>query len=204
MKRQLLACLTGCFFVVSLCAAQGPGDRNALAEQALREFREREFAAAERDFRSLTKSDPSDLYAQTYLGHALFRQEKFADATVPYEKAHELEVNGNKLSVEEHRLLVDQLVMSYGMGGQLKKAQELLDGAVRQDPDYPLNYYNLACAFAENGDKGKVLANLDLAFQRKANVLKREQMPDPRSDSSFQKYVRDPDFISLMKKFGYQ
>jgi hypothetical protein len=29
-------------------------------------------------------------------------------------------------------------------------------------------------------------------------------MPDPRSDSSFQKYVRDPDFVSLMKKLGYQ
>ena len=94
---------------------------------------------------------------------------------------------------------VDQLVMSYGMGGQIKKAHELLDSAVRQDPDYTLNYYNLACAFAEDGDKSKVLANLDLAFRWKANVLKGEQMPDPRSDSSFQKYVRDPDFVSLMK-----
>ena len=68
----------------------------------------------------------------------------------------------------------------------------------------PLNYYNRACAFAEEGDKSKALTNLDLAFQRKANVLHGEQMPDPRADSSFQKYVRDPDFVSLMKKLGYQ
>jgi predicted Zn-dependent protease len=204
MKRQLLACLTGCLLGVSLCAAQEPGGRSALAEQARREFRERKFDAAERDFRELTKSDASDLYAQTYLGHSLFRQEKFAEAIAPYEKAHELERSGKKLSVEEHRVLVDQLVMSYGMGGQIKKAHELLDSAIRQDPDYPLNYYNLACAFAEDGDKSKVLANLDLAFRWKANVLKGEQMPDPRSDSSFQKYVRDPDFVSLMKKLGYQ
>ena len=68
----------------------------------------------------------------------------------------------------------------------------------------PLNYYNRACAFAEEGDKSKALTNLDLAFQRKANVLHGEQMPDPRAYSSFQKYVRDPDFVSLMKKLGYQ
>jgi tetratricopeptide (TPR) repeat protein len=201
---KLLSCLTGCLFGVSLCTAQEPGGRNALAEQARREFRERMFDAAERDFRALTKSDASDLYAQTYLGHSLFRQEKFADAIAPYEQAHELERSGKKLSAEEHRVLVDQLVMSYGMGGQLKKAHKLLDGAIRQDPDYPLNYYNLACAFAEEGDKGKMIANLDLAFQRKGNVLSGEQMPDPRSDLSFQKYVRDPDFVSLMKKLGYR
>jgi len=29
-------------------------------------------------------------------------------------------------------------------------------------------------------------------------------MPDPRSDSSFQKYVRDDDFLKLMKEFGYK
>jgi hypothetical protein len=30
------------------------------------------------------------------------------------------------------------------------------------------------------------------------------RMLDPRSDSSFQKYARDPDFVGLMKKLGYQ
>jgi hypothetical protein len=71
-----------------------------------------------------------------------------------------------------------------------------------RDPEYPLNYYNLACTFAEQGSKAKMLANLDLAFQRKSNVLKGEQMPDPVTDQSFQRYVRDPDFISLMRKLG--
>jgi hypothetical protein len=59
------------------------------------------------------------------------------------------------------------------------------------DSEYPLNYYNLACAYAEEGDKGKALTNLSLAFQHKEHVLKGEQMPDPRTDSSFQKYLRD-------------
>jgi hypothetical protein len=62
----------------------------------------------------------------------------------------------------------------------------------------------VACAFAEEGDKGKALANLSLAFERKEHALKGEQMPDPRSDSSFQKYVRDEDFVRLMAKLGSQ
>lgn len=36
------------------------------------------------------------------------------------------------------------------------------------------------------------------------HVLKGEQMPDPRSDSSFQKYVRDEDFVKLMKTLGFK
>jgi tetratricopeptide (TPR) repeat protein len=92
--------------------------------------------------------------------------------------------------------------MSYGIIGELKKAHALLDEAIGKDPDYPLNYYNLACAYAEEGDKARALADLQLAFDRKANILQGEQMPDPRADSSFQKYLRDTDFVGLMKKLG--
>ena len=94
--------------------------------------------------------------------------------------------------------------MSHGITGEMKKAHALLDEAIVKDQEYPMNYYNRACAFAEEGDKTKALANLDLAFQRKVNVLKGEQMPDPRADSSFQRYVRDSDFVNLMKKLGLQ
>ena len=198
MKQKFMLFLVGCLPGGVICTAQDAG-RNALAERASQEFQAKNFAAAERDFRELTKVDPSNLYAHAYLGHALFRQEKFSEAIGPYEKASELERLGKKLTEAEHRILVDQLVMSYGIGGQLKKAHQLLDDAVQKDPDYPLNYYNLACAYAEEGDKAKMLAGLRQAFERKQNVLKGEQMPDPRADSSFQKYVRDPDFAKLMK-----
>lgn len=170
-----------------------------LSERALQEFRDGKYREAERDFREITKADPANVYAQVYLGQTLFKQEKYAEAVGPYEKARALENGGKELSSDQHRILVDQLVMAYGVSGQLKKAHELLDEAIAQDPEYPLNYYNLACAFAEEGNKGKMLANLDLAFQRKDHVLKGEQMPDPRSDSSFQKYVRDDDFVKLIK-----
>ena len=95
-------------------------------------------------------------------------------------------------------------MIAYGIGGNLNKVHPLLEeDAIRQDPDYPLNYYNLACAYAEEGDKAKMLANLSTAFRHKDHILKGEQIPDPRSDDSFQKYLRDNDFIKLMKQIGY-
>jgi predicted Zn-dependent protease len=191
-------------FACELCSAQGSQSKEKLLEQARQEYVAGKFADAERDLRELVKRDPADIDAQAYLGHALFRQEKYADAVVPYEKARELEASGSKLSSDQQRVLIDQLAMAYGISGHLKKARALLEGAIRDDPDYPLNYYNLACAYAEEGDKGKMLTNLSLAFQHKEHVLKGEQIPDPRTDSSFQKYVRDEDFLKLMAKLGYK
>ena len=175
----------------------------ALFEQARREYSAGKFADAERDFRELTKRDPSNIYAHVYLGQTLFRQERYAEAVTPFEKVRDLERNGTKLSSDQHRILIDQLAMAYGISGELKKARALLQEAIRQDSAYPLNYYNLACASAESGDKEEMLANLSLAFQHKDGLLKGEQMPNPRTDSSFQRFAQDRDFILLVKKLGY-
>lgn len=202
-----------CGFVASLilffhgggfCVAQGSDTRQTLLRQAQQEFAAGNFADAERDFRALTKVDPSDILAQTYLGHSQFREEKYADAVVSYNQARKLEASGGKLPLDQHRVLIDQLAMAYGISGHLKDARVLLQSAIVQDPEYPLNYYNLACAYAEDGDKNKMLANLSLAFTYKDHILKGEQMPDPRTDSSFQQYLRDPEFTALMVKLGYK
>jgi predicted Zn-dependent protease len=184
--------------------AQHSTTRDKLAEQAQDEYRAKNLVAAERDFRELTVRHPSNIYMQIYLGQTLFEQQKFADSLRPFERALDLERSGNKLTSNQHRILLDQLVIAYGISGNLKKARGLLEDAIRRDPEYPLNYYNLSCVFAGEGDKGNALANLSLAFERKGNVLKGEKMPDPRTDSSFQKYIQDDDFIELMKKLGYQ
>src|SRR5258708_15517339 len=125
MERSMKLC--GTFFVLVVCIHAQQAATEALAERALQEFRGGKYSEAERDFRELTKVDPSNLNAHAYLGHSLFRQEKFAEAAGTYEKTHELEIRGQKLPQNEHRVLVDQLVMSYGIGGQLKKAHALLD-----------------------------------------------------------------------------
>jgi predicted Zn-dependent protease len=192
------------FPMAVLCLGQSNDRQDSIADRALQEYKSGQYAAAERDCREIVKQNPSNILAQIYLGQSLFKQQKFADAIGPFEKARELEANGIKLNSDQHRILLDQLVMAYGTSGNLKKVHSLLDDAIRQDPDYPLNYYNLACAFAEEGDKPKMLANLSLAFQHKDHVLKGEQMPDPRSDDSFQSYVHDADFVKLMKQLGYK
>jgi len=203
--------MRGRFWVVILlwAATTSFGQNSArpsddLGDRAVQEFRNNDWPAAERDFRELVKRDPSNILVNMYLGQTLFRQEHYAEAATFFQKTRDLQKDGKQLNTTQDRILTDQLVMSYGITGEMKKAHTLLDEAIGKDPEYPLNYYNRACAFAEDGDKAKALANLDLAFQRKANVLKGEQVPDPRADSSFQKYVRDSDFVNLMKKLGLQ
>jgi predicted Zn-dependent protease len=188
----------------ALCLGQSSLPSSKLAAQAKQEYATKKYSEAERDFRELTKRLPSNIYMQIYLGQTLFEQQKFAESAEPYEKARNLERAGSKLTSDQHRILVDQLAMAYGLSGDLKKARTLLEAAIQQDPEYPLNYYNLACAFAEEGDKAKMITNLTLAFEHKEQALKGEKMPDPRADPSFQKYVQDDDFIKLMKKLGYE
>lgn len=200
MKRLIRLAAVLC--VAGLALAQSGGDPPP--ERARKAFLAGDYVTAEKSLRQVVKDDPADVLAWCYLGHSLFRQEKYADALAPYAKAMELDRDAKKLTLTERRVLTDQLVTSYGISGQLKKAHDLLDIAIRNDSDYPMNYYNLACTYGEEGNKTKVLANLQLAYDRKANMTKGETMPDPRGDSSFEKYKRDPDFIKLMEKLGYK
>lgn len=203
MRRRLL--MFGFLLWSVSTFGQNPGKPpDDLADRAMQEFRGNDWPSAERDFREIVKRDPTNVFAQMYLGQTLFRQERYSEAATYFQKTRDLQKSGKQLNTTQDRILTDQLVMSYGITGETKKVHALLDEAIGKDPQYPLNYYNRACAFAEEGDKSRAFANLDLAFQRKANVLKGEQMPDPRTDSSFQKYVRDPDFVGLMKKLGVQ
>lgn len=202
MRRVLSVALCVLSLVV-LSAGQSTDRQDSIAERALGEYRSGDYAAAEKDCRKILKENPSNIYAHIYLGQSLFMQGKYAEAIGPFEDARKLEAGGMKLTPDQHRILLDQLVMSYGITGKLKKVHTLLEEAIQRDPEYPLNYYNLACAFAEEGNKAKMLENLSLAFQHKDHIIKGEQMPDPRSDDSFQPYVHDPEFLRLMKQLGY-
>lgn len=92
------------------------------------------------------------------------------------------------------RIATDQLVMSLGMSGDLKNSRAYAERAIAADPDYPLNYYNLACADAEQGNTADAKLHLQQAFDRRANVLKGESMPDPTKDDSILKLKKDKAF----------
>ena len=90
-------------------------------------------------------------------------------------------------ALAQTRITTDQLVISLGMSGHLDAARHFAEQAIKTDPDYPLNYYNLACADAEQGNASAARIHLEQAFARKANVLPGESLPDPNKDDSLLK-----------------
>jgi hypothetical protein len=79
------------------------------------------------------------------------------------------------------------------MSGDLKNSRAVAEIAIKNDPDYPINYYNLACADAEEGNTNAARVHLQQAFDRRAN-LKGESMPDPTKDNSILKLKKDQEF----------
>ena len=92
------------------------------------------------------------------------------------------------------RVATDQTAMAYGISGDLQKSRALIDRAIKADPDYPLNYYNLACVDAEEGNAKAAKLHLQQAFDRRAHTLPGESFPDPTKDDSFLKLKTDREF----------
>jgi tetratricopeptide (TPR) repeat protein len=94
----------------------------------------------------------------------------------------------------------DQAGMSYGISGQVAQARRIFEQGIAEDPDYPMYYYNLACADAGEKKLAEAKAHLQKAFDRKANVLPGEAMPDPTQDDSFLPYRSDKEFWAFIEQ----
>jgi tetratricopeptide (TPR) repeat protein len=116
----------------------------------------------------------------------------FGTAAVYYQRA--LDTLPTDAPLGARRLITDQLSMSYGIIGQIKQSRGVNEAAIKTDPDYPLYYYNLACADAEQGKAADAKLHLQQAFDRKANTLPNEHMPDPTQDDSIQKLKKNKEF----------
>jgi tetratricopeptide (TPR) repeat protein len=97
------------------------------------------------------------------------------------------------------RVVTDQAGMAYGMSGNISKARAIFEKGIADDPDYPLYYYNLACADAEERKLPAARQHLQEAFARKANVISGESLPDPKQDDSFLPYRNDKDFWAFLE-----
>jgi tetratricopeptide (TPR) repeat protein len=97
------------------------------------------------------------------------------------------------------RICTDQLSVAYGMAGALADSIAINIAAIKRDPTYPLYYYNLACAEAEGSNPTDAKLHLQQAFERRANLLPGEAMPDPASDDSFATLMQDPDFATFVQ-----
>ncbi|HKS95125.1 MAG TPA: tetratricopeptide repeat protein, partial [Terriglobia bacterium] len=132
------------------------------------------------------------------LGSRYFLERRLPQAIVQYQKALELEKKERKLPRDEWRVLVDNLGMSYGMTGDLKHADEVFQYGISQDPTYPNFYYSMACVYGERNDLENAMKYLKTAFRYKENLIAGETMPDPRRDSSFRYFMKNPRFLKLV------
>ena len=133
------------------------------------------------------------------MGTALYVQEKYAQAIPPYQKALDLEKTQPQLDKTLWRVLIDNLGMAYGMTGHLGEAKATFDYGIQADPTYPMFHYNLACTFAEMNDLNHAMQSLKTAFlYRKNHNPGEEGIPDPRQDSSFQRFMNNETFRNFV------
>jgi tetratricopeptide (TPR) repeat protein len=130
-----------------------------------------------------------------FYAQALFNTQQYAAAGPLFERAVTLAKDSKGVDLKLwRRTAADQAGMSYGLSGDTTKARAIFEAAIVKDPDYPIYYYNLACADAQEKNLPDARKHLQLAFDRKANTLPGEKMPDPTTDDSFTPYRDDKDF----------
>jgi tetratricopeptide (TPR) repeat protein len=133
------------------------------------------------------------------IGNVLYRQNKFAQAISPYLKAYDLETAEPQLDRALWRVLIDHLGMAYVMTGRLKEAKALFEQGIQVDPAYPIFHYNLACTFAEMNELDHAMQSLRTAFRHRKNLNPGDKgMPDPRQNSSFQRFMKNENFRNLI------
>ena len=133
------------------------------------------------------------------MGNALSRQKEYARAIAPYQKAFELEKAEPQLDRILWRTLIENLGMAYGMTGNLKEAKAIFEQGIQADPTYPMFHYNLACTFADMNDLDHAMQSLKIAFRHRKNQNSGEEvMPDPRRNSSFQRFMKNETFRNLV------
>ena len=140
--------------------------------------------------------------AMDYIGEGsvYYLKGDYKKAIPPYQKALDLEKEKQTLDKDIWKVLIDNLGMSYGITGDLKRAKEIFEYGISKDPEYPLFYYNMACTYGEMDNVDKAIDYLKLAFERKANMIPGEEMPDPATDSSFERFMKNEKFLKALKE----
>ena len=128
----------------------------------------------------------------------LYKSEQLK-ASIPIYEDFLATTPATKETLTLRRVATDNMGMALGMSGQVNEAREVFLDAAKKDPDYPLNYYNLACADAEQGDVANARIHLQQAFDRKANTIPGEALPDPTKDDSILKLKKDKSFWTFVE-----
>jgi hypothetical protein len=121
------------------------------------------------------------------------------DSAARYYKASLEKLPRTAEGIAMRRIETDQLVKSLVESGDLENSRAIAGQAIASDPTYPINYYNLACSDAELSNAAGAKLHLQQAFDRRANVIPGDKMPDPTTDSSLIKLKNDPAFWAYVQ-----
>lgn len=156
------------------------------------------------------KKDVPKMFKVFLMATRLYMEKNYSEAIKGYLLLiNEEMVKSEKLSLPIHylRTAIDNAGMAYGITGNLEMAKEMFELGLKIDPEYPSFYYNLACAYAEMNDLENSIVNLESCLKYKNNLVSGEVMPDPSSDNSFQRFMKDERFLEIVKKYtnkGYE
>jgi hypothetical protein len=131
-------------------------------------------------------------------GSRAFKDDKYQESVALYQQALDLEKASPKLEKNLWFVLVDNLAMAYGITGNLAASKATAQYGISKDLDYPVFYYNLACAAAGEDNIAETKKFLKLASDRRNNVISGEKLPDARTDDSFTTFMKDPDFRAFV------
>lgn len=141
-----------------------------------------------------TQFNDAFLYAQILYQHGAFQA-----AAPMFESALEQLSARDPNQQTMRRVTTDQAGMAYGISGNIKKARAIFEAAIKTEADYPLYYYNLACADAEENKLSDTRTHLEQAFARKKNMIAGETLPDHTKDDSFLPHQNDKQFWAFLQ-----
>jgi tetratricopeptide (TPR) repeat protein len=142
----------------------------------------------------------SDRQSLKELFHAntLYYQKDYKKAAAAYDSLIWGERLTPTLDANGIRMATDNLGMAYGLLGDLKKSQATYETAIKQDPEYSGYHYNLACTFSEMDKLDEAIGELRLAYQFIDNQITGEKLPNPRTDDSFKRYMKNEKFLKAL------
>jgi tetratricopeptide (TPR) repeat protein len=146
-------------------------------------------------------SGPNSMaYAQ--YGSGAYLKGDYKTAIRHYAKAVELNKQDHQMKQIIWRVVVDNLGMAYGMTGDLTNAKKTFEYGLSEEPDYPMFHYNMGCTYGEMGDVDQAIASLRKAFSLTANMNAGESMPNPATDSSFKRFLKNDKFRAFLSEIG--
>ncbi|HEX8925888.1 MAG TPA: hypothetical protein VF786_08860, partial [Terriglobales bacterium] len=95
-------------------------------------------------------ADPN--WAEPHIGLAgLYNMtKKYSGAAEEWQKARELDDKHKQLTPQQRHEVLDGLGVSLALDGEIDRSMAVYREAIKEDPNYPLYHYNLACGYAEN------------------------------------------------------